>query len=100
MQGSDSHGKVILQSSESVPCRLKLMDRGPLLILLATSGMSTTHLLVMLLLLLHFCGWPNSMFAVILSMFGSVKDDALKTMDAMSIPAVISSGIAERIPMV
>uniref|UniRef100_J3LH18 Uncharacterized protein n=1 Tax=Oryza brachyantha TaxID=4533 RepID=J3LH18_ORYBR len=77
------------------------MDRGPLLILLVTSGMSTTHLLVMvLLLLLHFCGCPNSMFAVFLSMFGSVKDDALNTMEAMSIPAGISSGIAERIPVV
>jgi hypothetical protein len=73
----------------------KFMERGAPLTLLPTSGKSTVHL-VTKLLLLQCCGWPNSMFVGILLMFWSEVGVALSTIDAMSIPAGRSSGIAER----
>jgi len=71
-----------------------------LLALLPISGKSTVHLLAIIMLLLGWCGWPNSMFVGILSRFWSVVGDAFRTMDVMSIPAGRSSGIAERTLMV
>lgn len=102
MQGRESQGNVVLQSSGSAPCRLngKLIDRGALLALLPMSGKSTVHLLAMIMLLLGWCGWPNSMLVGTLARFCSVVGDALRTIDVMSIPAGRSSGIAERALMV
>lgn len=65
------------------------------MMLLPISGKSTMHLLM---LLLHCCGCANSMFmGADLSMLESVMGDAFRTIDATSIPAGRSSGIAERI---
>jgi hypothetical protein len=74
----------------------KFMERGAPLTLLPTSGKSTVHLVTKPLLLLQCCGWPNSKFVGILLMFWSEVGVALSTIDAMSIPAGRSSGIAER----
>ena len=77
------------------------MERGAPLTLLPLSGKSTVHLVIklLLLLLLQCCSWPNSMFVGILLMFWSEMSVALSTIDAMSIPAGRSSGIAERTPI-